>query len=113
MSASSLSWWPESHRKTSDSIKKKRRKVKVGYPNRWTTMESEVQILVHGCGYSRLSKQLYDVGIRYKSFALKDKFTHITLLTGPSNDGLYSFTLPQVKPVYKVAFSSFCASPNT
>ncbi|KAD0157053.1 hypothetical protein E3N88_44702 [Mikania micrantha] len=46
-------------------------------------------------------------------FVVKDKFTRTTLLTGPSNDGLYSITLPQVKPVSKVAFSSVRASPHT
>ncbi|KAD3068184.1 hypothetical protein E3N88_36064 [Mikania micrantha] len=46
-------------------------------------------------------------------FVVKDKFTRTTLLTGPSNNGLYSITLPQVKPVSKVAFSSVRASPHT
>ncbi|KAD6119808.1 hypothetical protein E3N88_11079 [Mikania micrantha] len=46
-------------------------------------------------------------------FVVKDKFTRTTLLTSPSNDGLYSITLSQVKPVSKVAFSSVRASPHT
>ncbi|KAD2394157.1 hypothetical protein E3N88_41134 [Mikania micrantha] len=49
----------------------------------------------------------------YTFFVVNDKFTRTTLLTGPSNDGLYSINLPQVKPVSKVAFSSVRASPHT
>ncbi|KAJ0778354.1 hypothetical protein HanLR1_Chr02g0070801 [Helianthus annuus] len=39
-----------------------------------------------------------------------DKLTRLTLLTGPSKDGLYSFCLPQTQPVPKVSFSTARAS---
>ncbi|MFS7905138.1 putative RNA-directed DNA polymerase [Helianthus anomalus] len=43
-------------------------------------------------------------------FVVKDKLTRLTLLTGPSKDGLYSFCLPQTQPVPKVSFSTARAS---
>ncbi|KAD6119461.1 hypothetical protein E3N88_10732 [Mikania micrantha] len=46
-------------------------------------------------------------------FAVKDKFSRTTLLTGPTTDGLYSFQLPQVQPIPKVAFSTARASSST
>ncbi|KAM0072744.1 putative RNA-directed DNA polymerase [Helianthus debilis subsp. tardiflorus] len=46
-------------------------------------------------------------------FSVKDKFTRTTLLTGPSNDGLYSFCLPRIQDVPKVAFSTARASYKT
>lgn len=46
-------------------------------------------------------------------FYVKDKSTRITLLTCPSVNGLYSFSLPRVKPVPKVAFSTSRASSST
>jgi hypothetical protein len=39
-------------------------------------------------------------------FSVKDKSTHTILLTGPSNDGLYSFKLPSFQVIPKVAFSA-------
>ncbi|KAL4569482.1 hypothetical protein LXL04_025120 [Taraxacum kok-saghyz] len=39
-------------------------------------------------------------------FAVKDESTHNTLLTGPSDGGLYTFRLPAFQPLSKVAFSS-------
>lgn len=46
-------------------------------------------------------------------FAVKDEITHTTLLTGPSKGGLYSFELPRIQPISKVAFSTTCASSIT
>jgi len=46
-------------------------------------------------------------------FSMKDEITHTTLLTGPSNGGLYSFHLPRMQPVPKVAFSTTRASSTT
>ncbi|KAJ0610987.1 putative RNA-directed DNA polymerase [Helianthus annuus] len=46
-------------------------------------------------------------------FCVKDTFTHHTLLTGPSNDGLYSIRFPFSQPVPKVAFSANKASTTT
>ncbi|KAJ9538821.1 LOW QUALITY PROTEIN: hypothetical protein OSB04_031554 [Centaurea solstitialis] len=46
-------------------------------------------------------------------FAVKDKFTHTILLTGPSNGSLYSFRLPQIQPVPKTSFSTARASSTT
>ncbi|GJU99551.1 hypothetical protein Tco_1328822 [Tanacetum coccineum] len=43
-------------------------------------------------------------------FAVKDTSTRITLLTGPSNNGLYSFCPPQIRQVPKVAFIAVRAS---
>ncbi|GJX29430.1 putative RNA-directed DNA polymerase, partial [Tanacetum coccineum] len=43
-------------------------------------------------------------------FAVKDTSTRITLLTGPSNNGLYSFCPPQIRQVPKVAFTVVRAS---
>ncbi|KAJ9555998.1 LOW QUALITY PROTEIN: hypothetical protein OSB04_010612 [Centaurea solstitialis] len=45
-------------------------------------------------------------------FAVKDKFTRTTLLTGPSNNGLYSLLLPQLQSLPKVAFTTVCASSD-
>ncbi|KAI3694504.1 hypothetical protein L1987_77470 [Smallanthus sonchifolius] len=46
-------------------------------------------------------------------FSVKDECTHNTLLTGPSEDVLYSITLPTALPVPKVAFSTSRASAAT
>ncbi|KAJ0745776.1 putative RNA-directed DNA polymerase [Helianthus annuus] len=46
-------------------------------------------------------------------FSVKDKSTRTILLTGPSIDGLYSFSLPTVQPPPKTAFSTVRASTNT
>ncbi|GKF25547.1 hypothetical protein Tco_0081441 [Tanacetum coccineum] len=46
-------------------------------------------------------------------FVVKDESTHTTLLTGPSKHGLYTVTLPQLKPINKVSFSVVRASPTT
>jgi hypothetical protein len=46
-------------------------------------------------------------------FAGKDKFTRTTLLTGPSENGLYSICLPPIRPLHTVAFSAVRASTNT
>jgi hypothetical protein len=46
-------------------------------------------------------------------FSVKDKFSHTTLITGPSNDGLYSLCLPRIQAIPKVAFSSIRASTQT
>ncbi|KAJ0726566.1 putative RNA-directed DNA polymerase [Helianthus annuus] len=46
-------------------------------------------------------------------FSVKDKSTRTTLLTGPSNDGLYTFCLPRIQDVPKVAFSTARASSKT
>ncbi|KAJ0808584.1 putative RNA-directed DNA polymerase [Helianthus annuus] len=46
-------------------------------------------------------------------FAVKDKFTRTTLLTGPSEHGLYSIRLPSIQPVSKVAFTAVRAPVHT
>ncbi|KAK1412849.1 hypothetical protein QVD17_34395 [Tagetes erecta] len=46
-------------------------------------------------------------------FSVKDELSRTTLLTGPSNDGLYSFCLPRFQDVPKVAFSTARASSQT
>ncbi|KAJ0882624.1 putative RNA-directed DNA polymerase [Helianthus annuus] len=46
-------------------------------------------------------------------FAVKDTSTHTTLLTGPSNNGLYSISLPHMQPLRKVAFSAVRATAQT
>lgn len=46
-------------------------------------------------------------------FAVKDTFTRKTLLTGPSDNGLYSLRLPLSHPVHRVAFSAIRASSDT
>lgn len=43
-------------------------------------------------------------------FAVKDESTHTTLLTGPSDGGLYTLRLPAFHSLSKVAFSSTRAS---
>ncbi|KAD6795560.1 hypothetical protein E3N88_06456 [Mikania micrantha] len=45
-------------------------------------------------------------------FVVKDKSTRTILLTGPSNEGLYSLSLPQFRSIPKVAFSAIRASPQ-
>ncbi|KAD2804123.1 hypothetical protein E3N88_37500 [Mikania micrantha] len=45
-------------------------------------------------------------------FAVKDKTTHHTLLTGPSNDGLYSLQFPRQQVIPRVAFSAHRASSD-
>lgn len=39
-------------------------------------------------------------------FVLKDESTHTTLLSGPSDNGLYSLCLPQLKLIPKIAFTA-------
>ena len=46
-------------------------------------------------------------------FAVKDTFTRKTLLTGPSENGLYSLRLPLSRSIHKVAFSAVRASADT
>ncbi|MFS7950533.1 putative RNA-directed DNA polymerase [Helianthus anomalus] len=46
-------------------------------------------------------------------FAVKDTCTRKTLLTGPSNNGLYSICVPSIRPLHKVAFSVVRASTDT
>ncbi|KAK1420567.1 hypothetical protein QVD17_22267 [Tagetes erecta] len=46
-------------------------------------------------------------------FCVKDEATHNTLLTGPSNGGLYSFEPPRMQSLPKVSFSTSRASPVT
>lgn len=41
---------------------------------------------------------------------MNDEITHTILHTGPINDSLYSFQLPHIKSVPKVAFSATRAS---
>ncbi|KAK1434088.1 hypothetical protein QVD17_11006 [Tagetes erecta] len=43
-------------------------------------------------------------------FLVKDISTHTTLLTGPSNNGLYTINLPQLHSINKTAFSAIRAS---
>ncbi|KAJ0544914.1 putative RNA-directed DNA polymerase [Helianthus annuus] len=45
-------------------------------------------------------------------FLVKDESTHTTLLTGPSEQGLYSIRLPQLKTLPKVAFTAVKASSD-
>ncbi|GKC61486.1 putative RNA-directed DNA polymerase [Tanacetum coccineum] len=45
-------------------------------------------------------------------FVVKDESTHTTLFTGPSKHGLYTITLPQLKSINKVSFSTVRASPT-
>ncbi|KAJ0700404.1 putative RNA-directed DNA polymerase [Helianthus annuus] len=45
-------------------------------------------------------------------FVVKDESTRSTLLTGPSEHGLYSIRLPQLKSLPKVAFTAVKASSN-
>ncbi|XP_035834338.1 extensin-like [Helianthus annuus] len=42
-----------------------------------------------------------------------DTCTRKTLLTGPSNNGLYSICVPSIRPLHKVAFSAVRASTDT
>ncbi|KAM0038591.1 putative RNA-directed DNA polymerase [Helianthus debilis subsp. tardiflorus] len=46
-------------------------------------------------------------------FSVKDTSTHITLLTGPSEGGLYTLKLPAKQPIPKFAFSTTRASTTT
>lgn len=46
-------------------------------------------------------------------FAIKDKSSHTTLLTGPSDGGLYSINLPTTQPLPKVSFSTARATTTT
>ncbi|KAJ0806767.1 putative RNA-directed DNA polymerase [Helianthus annuus] len=46
-------------------------------------------------------------------FSVKDKFTRTTLLTGPSENGLYSIRLPQIQPISRVAYTTVRASVHT
>ncbi|KAJ0542271.1 putative RNA-directed DNA polymerase [Helianthus annuus] len=46
-------------------------------------------------------------------FAVKDKSTHTTLLTGPSDGGLYTIRFPSAQPLPRVAFSTYRASTTT
>ncbi|KAM0037798.1 putative RNA-directed DNA polymerase [Helianthus debilis subsp. tardiflorus] len=46
-------------------------------------------------------------------FVVKDESTRTTLLTGPSEQGLYSIRLPQLKSIPKVAFTAVKASSTT
>ncbi|MFS7960449.1 putative RNA-directed DNA polymerase [Helianthus anomalus] len=46
-------------------------------------------------------------------FAVKDTCTRKTLLTGPSNNGLYSLCVPSIRPLHKVTFSAVRASQDT
>ena len=46
-------------------------------------------------------------------FCVKDKSTHTTLLTGPSDGGLYSINLPTTQSLPKVAFSTTRATTTT
>ncbi|MFS8009363.1 hypothetical protein Hanom_Chr14g01283861 [Helianthus anomalus] len=46
-------------------------------------------------------------------FSVKDKHTHYTLLTGPSEGGLYSIKFPIKQPIPKVAFSTTRATTTT
>ncbi|KAK9077447.1 hypothetical protein SSX86_005784 [Deinandra increscens subsp. villosa] len=46
-------------------------------------------------------------------FSVKDTSTHTTLLTGPANDGLYSFKSPEFHSLPKVSFSTTRASATT
>ena len=45
-------------------------------------------------------------------FAVKDTFTRTTLLTGPSDNGLYSIRLPQIQSLPKAAFTAVRASSD-
>ncbi|KAJ0788607.1 putative RNA-directed DNA polymerase [Helianthus annuus] len=45
-------------------------------------------------------------------FVVKDESTRTTLLSGPSEQGLYSIRLPQLKSLPKVAFTAVKASSN-
>lgn len=45
-------------------------------------------------------------------FAVKDTSTRTILLTGPSNNGLYSMCLPQLRSLPRVSFTAVRVSPN-